>query len=53
MLINQSRVKEAAGQFRVSTDFYAALDARVREQIERATTRARANGRTTLMPHDL
>lgn len=53
MIINQSKVKDAAGNFRVSADFYARLEARVLELIESAKSRADANGRTTLMPHDL
>ncbi|MBI4393243.1 MAG: DUF1931 domain-containing protein [Euryarchaeota archaeon] len=52
-LVNQSKVKDVAGKFRVSASFYAALEARLVDAIEQAKTRAEANGRNTLMPHDL
>lgn len=53
MIINKSRVKESAGDFRVSSDFYEALDKVVSEEIKDAKRRADENGRSTLMPHDL
>lgn len=53
LIINKSRVKDAAGDFRVSSDFYDALDKAVNEEIREAKRRADENGRSTLMPYDL
>lgn len=53
LIINKSRVKDAAGDFRVSSDFYEALDKVVSEEIKEAKRRADENGRSTLMPYDL
>lgn len=52
-LVNVSKVKEVAGTFRVSSRFYAALEAHMVDLMEQAKKRAESNGRTTLMPHDL
>ena len=52
-IINKSKVKDAAGDFRVSSKFYDALDAVVSKEIKAAKKRADENGRSTLMPHDL
>lgn len=52
-LINQTKVKEVAGTFRVSARFYAALEAHTVDLMEQAKKRAESNGRTTLMPYDL
>ncbi len=52
-IINKSKVKDAAGDFRVSSKFYDALDSVVADQIRKAKKRADENGRSTLMPHDL
>ena len=41
------------GELRVSKDLYAALDVEVRHLLDRAAKRATANGRTTMLPHDL
>lgn len=51
--MNKTKVKNVTGGFRVSENFYAGLEARVVDLVENAKRRARANGRTTLMPHDL
>lgn len=51
--VNKTQVKELAGDFRVSSKFYDALDGVVAEQVEKAKERAENNGRSTLMPHDL
>ncbi len=40
-------------ELRVSKDLYAALDKEIRRMLDRAARRARANGRTTVLPHDL
>ncbi len=53
MIINKSRVKEAAGDFRVSSDFYDALDSYLVDEIRKAKQRADENGRSTLMPYDV
>lgn len=51
-IISKSRTKAAAG-INVSGEFYAALDAAVREMIAKAEQRATDNNRRTLRPHDL
>ncbi|MBL6722029.1 MAG: hypothetical protein ISQ08_11535 [Planctomycetes bacterium] len=52
LIISKSRTKNAAG-LRLSSEFYGALDAKVREIIAGAEARAAANNRGTLRPHDL
>jgi histone H3/H4 len=52
-LVNQSGIKEAAQPFRVSAHFYDAVEQRVLGMMIEAKRRAEANGRTTLMPHDV
>lgn len=52
-LVSASGVREAAEPLRVSHHFYAALEQRMLGHIQEAKRRAEANGRTTLMPHDL
>jgi hypothetical protein len=52
-LVSASGVRETAQPFRVSHHFYEALEQRVLGHILEAKRRAEANGRTTLMPHDL
>ena len=51
-IISKSRTKAAVG-INVSKDFYAALDAAVRDMINTAEERACNNGRKTLRPYDL
>jgi hypothetical protein len=51
-IISKSRTKAASG-INVSGEFYAALDAAVREMIAKAEQRATDNNRRTLRPHDL
>lgn len=53
MPVRKTKVKELAGDFRVSSDFYDALDKVVSEEIREAKRRADENGRSTLMPYDL
>ncbi|MCC6673183.1 MAG: DUF1931 domain-containing protein [Planctomycetes bacterium] len=53
MIISKSRTKAAAKRCNVSSDFYGALDAAVRNMISNAEARADANGRKTLRPQDL
>lgn len=47
-------VKNTSGEdFRVSGDFAAALDAKVRDIVTEAVHRAKTNGRKTVQAHDL
>lgn len=52
-IINKTQVRETSGDFRVSSDFYDALNAQVYDLVDQAKQRAEQNGRSTLMPHDL
>ncbi len=53
LIISKSRTKGAVKKCNVSSDFYGALDAYVRNAIAAAEARATANGRKTLRPQDL
>ena len=53
LIISKSRTKGAAKKCNVSSDFYGALDKKVRAIIAEAETRAVANKRKTLKPADL
>ncbi|MEZ5962991.1 MAG: DUF1931 domain-containing protein [Planctomycetota bacterium] len=53
MIISKSRTKAATKKCNVSSDFYGALDKKVRELIARAEGRAQENKRKTLKPWDL
>ena len=53
LIISKSRTKAAAKKCNVSSDFYGALDKKVRELIADAESRAMANKRKTLKPADL
>ena len=52
LIISKSRTK-AMASLNVSSDFYGALDAKVREMITMAEHRATENRRATLRPQDL
>ena len=56
-LIVKSEVKQNAKadekQLMVSEDFYEALDAKVKEIVEKACKRAKANSRNTVMARDI
>lgn len=52
LIISKSRTK-AMASLNVSSDFYGALDAKVREMITMAEFRATENRRATLRPQDL
>ena len=52
-VIVMNKVKEIAGEFSVSGDFYEALDKEVEALIKKATERAKANNRKTVMAKDL
>lgn len=53
LIISKSRTKDSVKKCNVSSDFYGALDKKVREMIAGAETRAVANKRKTLKPQDL
>ena len=53
LIISKTRTKAAAKKCNVSSDFYAALDKKVREMVGAAEARAMANKRKTLKPQDL
>jgi histone H3/H4 len=54
MVVRKSKVKELVGaDFRVSADFYEALNQHVQRTLREAKDRAKSNDRKTLRPHDL
>ena len=53
LIISKSRTKGATKKCNVSSEFYGALDERVRDLIKTAEERATANNRKTLKPQDL
>lgn len=53
LIISKARSKAAAKKCNVSSDFYGALDRKVRDMIKDAEGRAIANKRKTLRPQDL
>lgn len=53
LIISKSRTKAATKKCNVSSDFYGALDAKVRDIIKSAEQRALDNKRKTLKPFDL
>lgn len=53
LIISKSRTKNAVKHCKVSSEFYGALDQKVREIIALAEQRAEANRRGTLRPQDL
>ncbi len=53
LIISKSRTKAAATRCNVSSEFYDALDRKVRQLIAEAEERALANNRKTLKPADL
>ena len=53
LIISKSRTKGATKKCNVSSEFYGALDAYVRDAIKGAEKRALENKRKTLKPHDL
>ena len=53
LIISKSRTKAAVKKCNVSSDFYGALDKKVRAIIAEAETRAMGNKRKTLKPQDL
>jgi histone H3/H4 len=53
LIISKSRTKGATKKCNVASDFYGALDHKVRTIIAEAESRAIANKRKTLKPADL
>jgi hypothetical protein len=53
LIISKSRTKAAAKKCNVGSEFYGALDKRVREMIAAAESRAAGNKRKTLKAVDL
>jgi len=49
----KSAVRELIGDFRVSEDFWKALNERIAWKVKRAVERAKANGRKTVRGADL
>lgn len=53
MKIVQSKVRAAVKGFRMSPDFFDALDKKVDMLVKDAVARAKSNGRKTLRDYDL
>jgi histone H3/H4 len=53
LIISKTRTKNASKKCNVSSEFYGALDKKVKEMIKDAEKRAVANKRKTLKPQDL
>ena len=53
LIISKSRTKAAAKKCNVGSEFYGALDKKVRTIIAEAEARATANKRKTLKPADI
>ena len=53
MLVVKSSIKEAVGDFNVSSDFAEELDKKVAQLVKDACSRAQANNRKTVMAKDL
>jgi histone H3/H4 len=53
LIISKARTKAATKKCNVSSDFYGALDAKVRDIIRVAEARAQDNKRKTLKPCDI
>ncbi len=53
MIISKTKTKELVTKCNVSSDFYEALDQKVRDLIAAAEHRALENGRKTVRPCDL
>ncbi|NQU98929.1 DUF1931 domain-containing protein [Candidatus Woesearchaeota archaeon] len=53
LFIVKAKIKEIAGDLNVAGDFSDVLNDKVKQLIEEAISRAKANGRRTLMGKDL
>lgn len=52
-IIVKSKIKEITGEFKVSGDYYEALEEEVKLFIKKSIKRAEANNRKTIQPRDL
>ncbi|MFB6076475.1 MAG: DUF1931 domain-containing protein [Candidatus Aenigmatarchaeota archaeon] len=52
-LVVKNAVRDAAEGVNVAGDFYDELDAEVKDLVDKAVERAKANGRKTVKPRDL
>lgn len=52
-IVVKAKIKEIAENFNVSGDFTEALDKEVRAMVKKASERAEANGRRTIMSKDI
>jgi histone H3/H4 len=52
-VVVKSKIKELTAGYSVSSDFADELDAYVKQIIEKAKDRAKANGRKTIMSRDI
>jgi histone H3/H4 len=52
-MVVKSAIKGALKGMRISGDFWKAMDACVAYKLDKATKRAKANGRKTIRPEDL
>lgn len=52
-VLKKSGVRDAASGVNVGSDFYTALDDRVKQLIQQAVERAEANGRRTIKARDV
>ena len=53
MIIVKTKIKELVGDFNVAGDFPEALNREVEDMVKKATERAKANGRKTIMGKDI
>lgn len=53
MVVVRSKIKGCAGDCNVSGDFAEALNGEVEKMIQKASERAKSNGRKTVRPGDL
>ncbi|RLE38349.1 DUF1931 domain-containing protein [Candidatus Woesearchaeota archaeon] len=53
LIVVKSKIKEMVGEYNVSSDFVAALDAKTKQLLNDALERMKANGRRTVMGKDV
>ena len=52
-IVVKSKVKEIAGSYNVSSDFYDTLNIKVKQMVQDSIKRAEANSRKTIMGRDI
>ncbi len=52
-IVVKAKVKELASGYNVAADFADEIDNQVKEMVKKAISRAKANGRRTVMAKDL